>query len=61
MFLFFALLMPSLAVSPLAITTGALGAMVMMGMVAVPLLIGCTWSVVLCLSLSNSKQDTTMH
>ena len=53
--------MSSLAVSPLAIATGALGAMVVMGMVAVPVLIGCTWSVVLCFSLSNSKQDTTMH
>ena len=55
------LYIPSLAVSPLAITTGALGAMVVMGMVAVPLLIGCTWSVVLCFSLSNSKHNTTMH
>ena len=60
-FLFFALRISSLAVSPLAIATGALGAMVVMGMVAVPLLIGCTWSVVLCFSLSNSKQDTTTH
>ena len=41
--------LPSLVVSPLVITTGTLGAMVVIVIVAVPLLgIGFTWSVVLC-------------
>ena len=51
----------SLVVSPLVITTGVLGAVVVIVMVAVPLLIGCTWSVVLFVwSLYNSKHDATL-
>ena len=51
---------PSLAVSPLVITTGALGAMVVIGIVAVLLLIGCTWSVAYIILFTEHfyKQDT---